>query len=100
MPTTTLVDMNHFLNCINDIAIKNKYTLWYNKLIQRGLNRNCVEGNIEKHHIFPVSFNTEWKFKKDNIVSLSVREHFICHLLLVKMFSGQQQIKMVSAIFL
>ena len=52
-------------------------------------------GYVEKHHIVPKCFFIESKSRfafipgnrnhKDNLVYLTGREHFICHLLLVKM---------------
>ena len=66
-----------------------KYTVLYYKIIDRALIRanrridaNKILGYSERHHIIPKclgGFN-----KKDNLVYLSAREHFICHLLLIK----------------
>jgi ribosomal protein S15P/S13E len=62
--------------------LENKYTKWYNSIIENAKLRN-VDGYLEKHHILPKCLggldNTE------NIVKLSAREHFICHWLLTKM---------------
>lgn len=45
--------------------------------------RNKNDGNYyERHHIVPKSFGGT--NKKDNLVLLKAREHFLCHLLLVK----------------
>jgi DNA-binding XRE family transcriptional regulator len=65
--------------------LENKYTKWYvNIITQAKLDvNNRIEGYFEKHHIIPRSMGgTD---AKDNIVKLTAREHFICHLLLTKM---------------
>ena len=67
--------MNYFLNCLNNIALDNKYTKWYNAIIERSIVRNELDDSIENHHIFPVSFNKNWKYENDNIVKLTIREH-------------------------
>jgi len=67
------------------IFIKNKYTGIYYKIIERAKLRNIV-GYVEKHHIIPRSLGGT--NKKDNIVSLTAREHFICHWLLTKMVNS------------
>lgn len=38
----------------------------------------------EKHHILPVSIFPLWKKKKSNLVLLTAREHYFCHILLTK----------------
>jgi hypothetical protein len=51
----------------------------------------------EKHHIIPKSIggnNT-----KENLVHLTAKEHFICHLLLTKMLDGTDKQKMIYAIW-
>lgn len=50
---------------------------------------------VEKHHIIPRSLNGN--NKKENLVKLTAREHFICHLLLTKMVRGNAQRKMIYA---
>lgn len=57
------------------------YNKHYNKLIEKANNRtlNCYK---EKHHIIPKCLGgTD---EKQNLVELTAREHFIAHLLLVK----------------
>jgi hypothetical protein len=63
----------------------NKYTRYYNRIVSqaRADVNNRVTGYYEHHHIIPRSMggpNT-----KSNVVKLTAREHFICHLLLTKM---------------
>jgi hypothetical protein len=69
------------------------YQKIYNNLIERAKNR-MIEGYVEKHHIVPKSFGGT--NEKDNLVKLSAREHFIAHLLLVKIYGG----KMVVAAYM
>jgi hypothetical protein len=45
---------------------------------------NIPEGYTEKHHVIPRSLGGD--NSKDNLVALTAREHFICHLLLTKMY--------------
>lgn len=65
--------------------IQNKYTQWYNNIIDRAKHRE-ITGYTEKHHIIPKSLGGS--DDKENLVSLTAREHFICHYLLTKMTTG------------
>lgn len=72
--------------------LQNKYTTWYYLIIahaQKNVNR---EGYLEKHHIIPKSLGGS--NDPTNLVKLSAREHYICHLLLVKMTEGTSRTKM------
>ena len=60
----------------------NKYTKIYNMICNRARAREIM-GYVEKHHIIPRSLGGS--NAKSNIVKLTAREHFICHLLLTKM---------------
>lgn len=55
-------------------------------------------GYTEKHHILPKSFGGS--NKKENLVELTIREHYVCHLLLTKMVSGELRAKMIYALSL
>ena len=73
----------------------NKYTRWYNSIIENSRTRtlDCYK---ERHHVIPRSLGgTD---EKHNLVDLTAREHFVCHWLLVKMYTGQAQHKMVYAL--
>jgi hypothetical protein len=72
----------------------NKYTRCYFSIIERARTRT-LEGYSEKHHIIPRSLGGS--DRKDNLVKLTAREHFICHLLLVKMVVGDSKYKMARA---
>ena len=73
----------------------------YIKLVRKAQNRMLQNSEYcEKHHIFPKSI-----FGKNNyIVKLTLREHFVAHLLLWKYYKrkygnkNQKTIKMVYAL--
>lgn len=69
------------------------YDLHYNKLIQRAKIRS-VAGYVEKHHILPKCMGgTD---DPANLVNLTAREHFIAHLLLVKIYP--QKYSLIKAV--
>lgn len=76
------------------IFIDNKYTYWYYSIIDRAKTRLNIN-YTETHHIIPKSLGGDNTF--NNLVKLTAREHFICHLLLTKMVSGKERQKMVHA---
>jgi hypothetical protein len=77
--------------------LQNKYTYWYYNIIQHAQTRLLSEDvYIEKHHIVPRSLGGN--NAKSNIVNLTAREHFICHLLLTKMTIGNAMYKMIHAL--
>lgn len=68
------------------------YVNVYYQIIKNRLD-NPVEGYVERHHIVPKSEGgTD---NDDNIVALTAREHYICHLLLAKIYND---CKMYSAV--
>ena len=75
--------------------LENKYTRWYYRIIYSATSRS--ENNIytEKHHILPKSL--QGTDLSENIVTLTAREHFICHILLTKMTKGIFKSKMIHA---
>ena len=75
--------------------IDNKYSKCYYRIIGHRKN-NPFNGYTERHHIVPKSLGGS--NKKENIVALTAREHFICHRLLVKMTLGRDKMKMSYAI--
>jgi len=75
--------------------IKNKYTTWYYKLIDAAKKRNVSsECLYEKHHIIPRSLGGD--NSESNLVKLTIREHYIAHLLLTKMVSKKQHLVKMS----
>jgi hypothetical protein len=75
--------------------IKNKYTSWYFSIISKASTRVNSGGYYEKHHIIPKCFGGD--NSKNNLVMLTGREHYICHLLLTKMTDGINRKKMLYA---
>ena len=75
------------------IFIKNKYTKWYFNIIR---NANPTTSYVEKHHIIPRCIGGS--DHRENIVSLTAREHFVCHLLLTKMTTGKVKQAMCWAV--
>ena len=88
------------LGCINkhtgeSMFIDNKYSKCYYSIVEHRKN-NPVTGYVERHHVVPKSLGGS--NKKENIVALTAREHFICHRLLVRMTSGKDKMKMSFAL--
>jgi len=75
--------------------IDNKYTRWYFKIINNAKMRT-ITGYVENHHIIPRSLGG--LDTSNNLVKLSPREHFVCHLLLPKMTTGYEQKLMQFAV--
>jgi hypothetical protein len=73
----------------------NKYKNWYNNIISIAKTRD-VSGYVERHHIIPRSLGGN--DSEENLVNLTAREHFICHWLLIKMYSGESKAKMIYAL--
>ena len=72
------------------------YSKIYEEIIENRKNKE-YNGYTESHHIIPRSLGGS--DKKENLVDLSAREHFICHLLLTKMYdkNSYEWHKMVRA---
>ena len=77
------------------IFIDNKYTRWYYNIVNHAKTRT-ITGYTEKHHIIPKSCGGG--NSKNNLVALTAKEHFICHLLLIRMAEGQFRYKMAYAL--
>jgi endogenous inhibitor of DNA gyrase (YacG/DUF329 family) len=80
----------NIINMFND----NKYTKWYDSIIDNAQKRD-LNGYCERHHIIPRSLGGS--DEPDNLVALTPKEHFVCHLLLTKMTEGRNQILMKYA---
>lgn len=76
------------------IFIDNKYARWYYNIVNTAKSRT-IAGYTEKHHIIPKSCGGN--NCKTNLVKLTAKEHFICHLLLTKAVSVEVKFKMVYA---
>jgi hypothetical protein len=68
------------------------YRKIYNNIVDRGQNR-ILEGYSEKHHIVPKCIGGTDEEK--NLVSLTPEEHYLCHLLLVRIYPNN--IRLVKA---
>lgn len=77
--------------------LDNKYTKIYYQIVDRAKSRT-LDGYKEKHHIIPKSFGGS--DKKENLVELTAREHFICHWLLTRMTEGLLKGKMIYAVWM
>jgi len=62
---------------------ENKYSRWYDQLIDKARNRGSIDGYIETHHVIPRSLGGD--NTKQNLVKLTAREHYVAHALLWKM---------------
>lgn len=72
------------------------YSKIYYNIINRALSRDNLP-IAEIHHIVPKSIGGS--NKKNNLVRLTPKEHFVCHLLLSKMYTGKEKQKMVYALW-
>lgn len=76
--------------------LDNKYTRIYNNIISQARQRKTPPLYFEKHHVIPRSLGGS--NSADNIVKLTYKEHFICHILLPKMLEGAAKGKMYYAL--
>lgn len=76
--------------------LENKYTKWYYNIIEAAKLSN-FECYTENHHIVPRSLGGS--DNESNLVKLTAKQHFICHLLLTKMFTSKtyEYYKMIHA---
>jgi len=75
----------------------NKYEKWYAAITERAKHRT-IDGYKESHHIIPHSLGGS--NDPSNLVDLTAREHFICHWLLTKMYTGEARSKMINAMYI
>ena len=89
------------------IFMDNKYTRCYFSIISSAMNRDRSGSMyVERHHIIPDCFYVN-RFRRGppgelpgnpndptNIVLLTAKEHFICHLLLIRMVEGKRKKQM------
>jgi len=68
-----------------------KYENIYSQIVERAKHR-VLEGYKETHHITPRCMGgTD---EKDNLVDLTAREHFICHLLLTRIYPEHKGLRL------
>ena len=77
---------------------ENKYNKWYYKIINTAklLNRSKYTEYFENHHIIPKCMGGSNHY--NNLVLLTPREHFICHLLLTKFVTENFKYKMALSV--
>ncbi len=75
----------------------NKYEKWYYNIIDRAKLRKLT-GYKERHHIVPWCLGGS--NASENMAELTGREHFICHWLLTKMYTGEARSKMINALYM
>lgn len=80
-----------------NLFIKNKYANYYFNIITKSKQQN-QNPNVyyEKHHIIPKSLGGN--NSKSNLVLLTAKQHFICHILLTKMTENDNKRRMVYAL--
>lgn len=67
-----------------------------NNAKERNWQKKTAPSYVERHHIIPKSLGGD--DSEANLVFLTAREHFICHVLLVKFTLGSNKFKMSSAL--
>lgn len=69
----------------------NKYERWYFSIINKAKERTKSD-TYEKHHIVPKCL--KGTNDPSNLVKLTPKEHFVCHVLLTRMTTGMDRAKM------
>lgn len=83
----------------DDLFVSNKYLTWYYSIIENAKKQDRKDGNYyENHHILPESIFPQFRKEKWNLVSLTAREHFLCHWLLIKFTTNEHKQKMYKAL--
>lgn len=72
--------------------ISNKYKKWYDAIIIAAQTRGAVDGYNENHHIVPQCLGGT--NEQCNLVTLTAKEHFICHMLLPRFTTGDAKKRM------
>jgi len=74
------------------------YKKVYDQIIEkarpRGLDKKVLQGYHEIHHILPVCMGG--KDLPSNLVALTAREHFVCHMLLWKIYPDNKSITVAA----
>ncbi|NJO61547.1 MAG: hypothetical protein HC836_25855 [Richelia sp. RM2_1_2] len=83
---------------MNNKFLQNKYAKWYFNIIKHRC-QNIPKGYVEQHHVLPKSIGGDEC--DSNLVMLTAKEHYICHLLLIKAIASKEdRHKMYCAAFL
>ena len=79
--------------------LDNKYSRWYYAIISKAQAEGRVKAgskvHYDRHHIIPTSLGGS--NERSNKVWLTSREHFICHILLMKCTEGKAKMSMAYA---
>lgn len=79
--------------------LDNKWTKWYMELMdsrkRMDRKRETFRSTLHSHHIIPKSMGGS--NKKENLVLLTPREHYIAHMMLTKMTTGKHYRGMIFA---
>lgn len=77
-----------------------KYERWYNALIAKARSHGTVTikiPNTEVHRIIPRCIGGTDDL--ENLVRFTIREHYLAHLILIRMYDGPEKYKMEWALF-
>ena len=95
----------------SEYFVVNKYYKWYYSIIEKAISEKRKKKSVrskdyiyyESHHVLPSSIFPIYKNAKENpwnIVLLTAKEHFVCHLLLPKIATKENHIfKLVHALY-
>ena len=75
---------------------KSKYTSIYFRIVEHRKSNPSTE-RTESHHIIPKSLGGS--DDPENLVDLTLREHWVCHRLLTKMTTGDDRSRMAMALY-
>jgi hypothetical protein len=87
-------------NKIKEEFLENKYTKWYIGIVSKAIDekrKKSKDNYYEMHHIIPKCKPFCGGNELENLVLLTAKEHFLCHLLLTKMCDGIKKYKMIWA---
>jgi hypothetical protein len=77
---------------------KMNYKLIYDAIITQARQRVNYSGYLENHHIIPKFLGGD--NSKKNLVKLTPREHYLCHLLLTKFVPDQKKYAAVKSVYM
>lgn len=96
-----ILDINKYVSRVQPlkymIFINNKYSKWYFSIIATAKSRAALSVYTELHHVIPKSLGGS--NDSENLVSLSAKEHYICHRLLPRFLNGAHKKKMIYALY-
>lgn len=69
----------------------------YHKIVNQAKSRTIQPEVVEIHHVIPKSLGGD--NSSENMVALTPKEHWLCHRLLCKMYTGKEKSKMVFALW-